>query len=142
MKTANKVKGTAVSMPVGVATGTLVSLLTTGGASGLLTWLILNGKAPEASTGYITMGILLMSTILGTLLSAAKIKRRWMLVSCITGMLYFLALLSCTAIFFGGNYQGVGVSALVVLVGSLLTGFVGLKREKGHSRGVKKYRAR
>lgn len=142
MKTVNKVKGTAVSMPAGIAAGTLLSLAATGITVAILTWMVLDGKISESSVGYYSLGILVICPLLGALLSGARIKRRWMLVCCITGTVYFVALFLCTAIFFGGQYRGLGVTAIMVLLGSLAAGLMGLKRGKVHSLSVKKYRTR
>ena len=141
MTTANKVKGTAVSMPVGITLGVFLSLLVTVLLAALLTWLELAGQINENSIGYFSIGILLVASVLGPLLSAMKIKRRWMLVCCVTGILYYLTILGITALFFGGNYQGVGVSGLVILIGTLISGMLGLNRGRARDNHRKKYRA-
>jgi hypothetical protein len=63
------------------------------------------------------------------------------MVCCITGMVYFLGLLAATALFFGGNYKGVGISAIVVIIGTLSAGALGLKRKAGPGRRYIKYRS-
>ena len=141
MTTTKKVKGTATSMSVGVAMGTGVSLLITCVLSALLTLLALEGKIQENTIGYFSMGILLASSVLGALLSAVKVKRRWMLVCCMTGGIYYLLLLGSTAVFFGGNYQGVGVSGLLVLMGCSISGMLGLRKGRHGDKRYKKYRA-
>ena len=138
--TAKKVGGTAVSMPVGIMTGVSVSFFTTAGLAVLLTWLELAGKIDEKLIGYYSIGVLLIASVLGSLLSAVKIKRRWMLVCCITGVLYYLVLVGSTALFFGGNYRGVGVSGIVILAGTLGSGVFGLNRGRGGEKRYKKYR--
>jgi putative membrane protein (TIGR04086 family) len=134
------VKGTAMALPAGIAMGTGVSLLITGGLSVVLTVLALSGKIAEGTIGYFTMGILLLSSITGSMLSAGKVKRRRLLVCIISGVAYFLVLLVCTAVFFGGNYRGVGVSGLVVMIGCLTAAVMGLKRSNSGHKNFKKYR--
>lgn len=141
MTTTKKVKGTAKPMPVGVAMGTGASLLITCVLSALLTWSALEGKIAEKTIGYFVMGVLLIASALGALLSAVKVKRRWMLVCCITGCVYYLILLGSTAVFFGGSYKGVGVTGLMVLMGCLISGMLGLKKYKLRDKRFKKYRA-
>ena len=140
MKASNKVKGTAVPMPAGVAMGTLTSIVFTGISAVLLTWMILSGKVDETSIGYFSMGIILIGSLIGALLSAGKIKRRRMLVCGITGGAYYFTLILCTLIFFGGNFRGLGVTAIMVLVGSLASGLLGLRKQNRHRRVSKKYR--
>ena len=140
MATAKKVKGTAVSIPIGVIQGVIASLSITCGISVVLTWLALGGKVDEKTIGYFVMGTLLISAVLGTLLSILRIQRRRMFVSCVTGGVYYLVLLGSTAVFFGGNYQGVGVTGLVVLIGCLISGILGQKANKHVPKRYKKYR--
>ena len=140
MATAKKVKGTAVSIPIGVTSGVCVSLLITFVLAAALTWLALEGKVGEKTIGYIVMGILVISSALGTLLSAARIQRRRMFVCCLTGGIYYLVLLGSTAVFFGGNYRGIGVTGALILAGSLVSGVLGLNANRRGAKRYKKYR--
>lgn len=140
MTAAKKVRGTAVSMPAGIVIGVGVSLLATCTFVALLTWLALTGKIEEKAIGYCSMVILLLASMMGALLSAIKVKRRWMLVCLMTGMLYFLILVASTAVFFGGKYQGIGVTGLMVLTGSVASGTLGLKRNRSGDKHYKQYR--
>lgn len=128
MVTNKKVTGTALPFPVGIAVGVLVSVGTTALLSAVLTWLVLSGKLNESAVGYASMGILLLSTALGSVLSAVKIKRRWLLVCELTGVLHFFVLLAATALFFGGEYHGVGITGALILTGSTGAGLMGLRR--------------
>lgn len=142
MITSKKVTGTAVPMPMGIALGVTVSLIFTAVSAALLTWLALQGKISESSVGYYAMGILMLASIFGPMLSAAKIKRRRMVVCCITGAAYYAVLLLCTAVLFGGQYQGVGVSTAMIFGGSIGTGLLGIRKSGGKGNGYKKYRNR
>ena len=141
MKTGKTVKGTAISMPAGIALGVSVSMLLTSIFSAVLTWLMLEGRVSEKAIGYCILGVLIIATIMGALLSAIKVKRRWMLVCCATGVGYYLSLLACTALFFGGNYSGIGVTGVSVFVGSMVTGLLGLARTRNRNKRYKKYRS-
>lgn len=139
MMTTKKTKGTAVSIPAGVTIGVCVSLSITLILAAMLTWIVSKGKVDENVVGYISVGILLFSAILGTLTSSVKIKRRRMLVCCETGALYFASLLAITAIFFGGNFRGIGVTAIVILIGSLIPGVLGGVTRNRDNRRYRKY---
>lgn len=112
-----KVTGTAVSIPVGLAIGTGVSLGITALLSALTAWLILGGKLSENSVGYCAMVILLASSAAGAATAIARIKRRRFQMGLAAGGIYFACLLAATALFFGGSYEGIGVTALMILCG-------------------------
>ena len=120
-----KVTGTALSMPVGLGLGTLVSLGITGLLSALTAWLILSGKLSEGSVGYCAMVILLVSSAAGAATAIGKIKRRRLQAGLTSGGIYFACLLAATALFFGGSYQGIGVTALMVFCGCTLVILLG-----------------
>lgn len=125
-----KVTGTATSMPTGFAAGTLVSLLVTFVGAILCGYLINREVLPESGIGYSAMALILLSAVLGTSVAVSKIKRRRVYVCAISGLIYFGILLSMTALFFGGQYQGIGVTLLLVIGGSTLVALLGLRGEK------------
>ena len=139
MTTAKRVQGTAISIPAGVTLGVSVSLAITCALAAVSAWLVLKGKIGDHILGYTLMLILLISTVSGTLLAANKTKRRRMMVCCITGGTYYLLLLAITAVFFGSNYQGAGVTALLILAGSMASAMLGLKKCSKKERRYKKY---
>lgn len=139
MMTTKKTKGTAISMPAGVALGAFVSLLMMFIFAAALTWFASIGKIDERQIGYISMGSLLLSTIAGTLVSAAKIKRRRMLVCCETGAIFFASLLAITAIFFGGKFRGIWVTAATILIGCLIPGILSGVTRNNSKRRYSKY---
>lgn len=123
-----KVTGTASSMPVGLALGLACSLSITCAGAGI--WAALTGRQTldENTIGYCAMALILLSSVAGPSVAVRRIKRRRAFVCGISGALYFGALLSMTALFFGGQYQGVGVTALLILAGSVLVAMLGLRQ--------------
>ena len=113
-----KVTGTAVGMPAGIIVGWVISMAATIAGSALAAWLISNETMQESSIGYMAMVIILLSTVLGTGMAVHKVKRKILQVSALAGSAYFLSLLGMTAVFFGGIYQGMGVTALLVASGT------------------------
>ena len=75
--------------------------------------------------------ISLAVTLAGAAVAVGKIKRRRVYVCLLSGGIYYGILLAMTALFFGGQYQGMGVTALLVLAGSGLVALLGLRGEKG-----------
>lgn len=137
-----KVTGKAMSMTVGFATGLAASLTLTLIGTAIVANMILSEKIGESAIGYGAIAILLAASAVGAWLAALLIKRRWMLVCLGAGGIYYLTLLGITAMFFGGQYQGMGVTALVVIGGCGAVGLLGLKGERSGNKRRKKYRHR
>ena len=113
-----KVTGTAVSVPMGIGIGCGISMILTLLGSGVVAKMIAEEILQETAIGYGAMVILLLSSILGSAIAVNKVKKRKLQVSLAVGAGYFLLLLAMTALFFGGQYQGMWVTALLVFAGS------------------------
>lgn len=124
-----KVTGTAVSIPVGLTIGAMVSLAITGVLSALTAWLILGGNLLENSVGYCAMVILLISSAAGAAAAIHKIKRLRFQMGMASGGVYFVCLLAATALFFGGQYEGIGVTGLMIFCGCSLVILLGPGRQ-------------
>ena len=125
-----KVTGTAVSMPAGVALGCAVSLLITGVGSVLVAKLISEEVLMDTAIGYGAMMILLLASAAGAAIAAAKVKRMRLQVCLLVGVAYYGTLLALTALFFGGQYRGMGVTALLVLAGTGTTILLNSREKK------------
>lgn len=137
-----KVTGRAMAMPVGIALGTAVSFGVTLLLAGALAFLVLEETVPQNMVGYGSMVILLLASCIGGVVSAGTVKHRRLLVSALTGLCFYVLLLCQTALFFGGQYEGFGVTALVVVIGTAAS--VGLEMTVGDKKGTYKrnYRTR
>ena len=134
-----KVTGKASSMPIGLLVGACVSMAFTLVLAILAAKLIHSEVLQENAIGYSTMVILLLSAMAGAAVAYRKIKRQKLVVCAASGLIYYGILLSMTALFFGGQYEGMGVTALMVLCGSMLLALHG--PQKGRGQGIKrKYR--
>ena len=122
--------GRSSGVSVGILIGVLVCVGVTLIATVILAWLITAEKMGESAVGYGAMVALLLSAILGSWAASAKIGRLRTQVCLITGGIYYLVLLSITALFFGGQYQGMGVAAILVIAGSGVTALLGIREEK------------
>ncbi|MBQ7415635.1 MAG: hypothetical protein IJW14_01195 [Oscillospiraceae bacterium] len=137
-----KVTGKAMSMPAGLVIGWIVSMVLTILGALAIALLILSEKLGVEAIGYGAIVTLILAAATGAWLAAMLIKRRWMIVCLGTGGIYYLTLLAITALFFGGQYQGIGVTALAILSGSGAVGFLGLKGENTGRKKSKKYHFR
>ena len=133
----HKPTGTAMSMPVGLTVGGIGSLMITLAMSAVIAKMMEREVIAQGNIGYFVIGILLLSTIAGALISFGRIKRRRMIVCLVSGLIYYCILLLITTLCFGGQYQGVGVTGLVVLCGSCCAGLLGLRDQTKSRRGKK-----
>ena len=125
-----KVTGTAVSMPMGIGIGCGISMILTILGAGTVAKLISDEILRETAIGYGAMGIVLLASVCGAAIAANKVKKRRLQVSLLVGTGYFLMLFAMTALFFGGQYQGIGVTALLVLAGTGTVVLLGSREKK------------
>ena len=128
-----KVTGTASSIPAGVAIGCTISVLIAVVAAGAFAKLIDAGVMGETTIGYCAMVILLISSFAGAWTAAAKIKHRKALCCLTCGAVYYGILLGMTALIFGGQYQGMGVTALLIGAGSVCAMMLEFPKGKGRT---------
>ena len=119
-------------MPAGLSVGGGVSLLITILLAILTAKLVDTGTMGEERVGYAALGILLVSSGAGSAVAAGKIKRRRLMVCMAAGAVYYGLLLAVTALFFGGQYSGMGVTALAVAGGSGTVCLAGMRQGRGH----------
>lgn len=129
-------------MPLGLATGLIISMVVTLALSAMIAYLVLNEAMKEEAIGYGAMATVLLASSIGSLVSVLRVKRRRFLTCVAFGCCYYLALLSMTALFFGGQYQGMGVTGLLIFAGVGVIALMGLKRESSAGKRRKKYRSR
>ncbi len=135
-----KITVRASSMPAGLAVGGCVSLGTTLLLAAGLAKLVDMEILAWENIGYGIMLLLLLSSFLGAMTAFARIKRQRLLVCLVSGGIYLALLLSITALFFGGQYEAVGVTALLVLGGSGAAALLGLCGGKGRGRFKPRHR--
>lgn len=129
-----KATGTASSIPAGMASGALASIgITLAGA--LLTAKLLDNQILKwENCGYGVLIILLVSSWAGAVVTASKVKRKRFVMCLASGGIYFILLMICTALFFGGQYSGVGETVLLIFCGSMVGLFSGFSRKNGKKR--------
>lgn len=133
-----KPTGRAMSMPGGVLVGTAVSVILTLAAVAILAKMIDMEMMEWESVGYGIMLTLIVASSLGAVAACSKIKRQILAVSLWNGLAYLGTLLAATALFFGGQYEGIGVTALLILGSSVAAGLLLLRKREGKRRIGKK----
>ena len=130
----HKPTGRAWSMPGGLALGAAVSVGITVAVSALIAKLVQTETIRENQIGYGVMVMLGAAAFAGAVLAAGKIKRQRLLVCALSGLSYFCCLMSMTALFFGGQYEAVGVTALLVMGSAMLPTLMGGPSKRGGKR--------
>ena len=120
MVTRQKVTGRASSVPSGLAAGAAVSMAVTVIICSLAAWLITSEIIPQKQIGYCSLAALLLSAILGSMTAMSRMKRKQLIVSLMSGGIYYGLLMGVTILFFDGSFQGMGVTLVAVLVGSVI----------------------
>lgn len=131
-----KVTGRAASVPAGLGIALGVSMVITLAMAALTAYLEGKGIVKEADVGYMVMLTLLLASLVGALTAAGKIKRQRLVMCLASGLCYFLSLIAVTALFFGGQYSGVGVSLLLIMGAAFSAAF--LKKGERKSTSVRK----
>lgn len=142
MVTNKKVMGKAGSVPKGLAIGTVAALLITILFAVGMTQLILAEKISEMAMGYGAMIVMPLASAVSALIATGVIKRRRMQICLLAGLAYFIVLGIINVVFFGGQFSGVAVSVLLILLGAFAVGLLGARGEKGRGKRRKNYRPR
>ena len=135
-----KPSGTAASLPAGIGIGVVIAVALTVAGTSLVAWMLNSGNMTEAGVGYSAMVILLVSAAVGSWFAEMLVKHRYLVVGLSTGAAYFVLLLGLTAFFFGGQYQGVVPTGLLILGGSAAAVLVG--NRSGGNRTPRRHKTR
>ena len=104
------------------------------------TKLILSGKTGWGAMGYGAIGILLAASYVGSGVSCRLIMHRKLLVCILSGIIYLCSLAAITALLFGGKYEGIWLSALLVAGGVGASALVHCAEKRDGGRRRKKRR--
>lgn len=132
--------GRASSIPCGLMSGALISVMITGIMTGILAILISKDDVQWELVGYGILVMVMLSSFMGAIVAYRKIRRQRLIVSLMSGAVYYGILLSITALFFGGKYEAVGVTGLLILGGSTCAGIVGKGGGEVHRKIRRSYR--
>lgn len=110
--------GRASSIPAGLGAGAGVSTLITLLGTALLAKFLDAEVIQWEAVGYGILIMVMLSAMLGSITAMKRIKRQFGIVCLLSGFAYWGILLSITALFFGGQYEAVGVTLLLIAGGS------------------------
>ena len=120
MTTGQKTQGKGRTIPGSILLATGSELTLTLILCGVLAKLVDAEVLPEKTIPYSVWGILLISSFAGARISCRKAGHHNLLCCLLHGFAFLACLFSVNALFFEGQYDGVGGTALVVLLGCLL----------------------
>lgn len=121
--------------------GTIAGILILVGSTALLSTLVLNGVIPEAKISYCNLGIIILAAFFAAVIACKNTAEKRSIICMITGAVIFCVLLLTTALFYGGQYNGVGETGLLILCGSILPILTRrTKKKKAGSKMVKLYK--
>lgn len=133
-----KPTGTGKSMPAGLVMGWMVSMVITIVACGVITWLILSGKAGWKVMGYGAIAILFAASYVGAAVSCRMIMHRKLLVCILSGVIFLFSLTTITALLFGGQLDSIWITALLTAGGTTMAVLVHCAEKKGSVRRSRK----
>lgn len=123
---------------IGMITSMIITLLLTAiGAS-----MVAAGKLPETASGYIAMMVLFLGALGGAAAGGGKAKGKRLYACMVIALGYYVTLLAMTALFFGGQYKGAAVTALLILSGAFVASLHGQRRGEGRRLHKSKIRHR
>lgn len=128
---------TATGIAIGLAAGWLVMLALTA----ICALLLEMERLPVQYLSTAAVCIMMTACVTDCAVAAGRVGRRRMAVCLLSAGGYFLSLLGCNALIFGGRYRGVAAAALTVLGMALLTGLAGRRQKNGKfQRSARAYR--
>lgn len=137
-----RLSGRADSIPVGLAVGTISSILLTLACTTILAKMVDKGKIQWENIGYGIMVQTMVSSFVGAKIAYMRVKRQRLLICLLSGAIYYSVLIAIAAVFFGGQYDGMAVTALLVLAGCTSASLLGLRFGKTGQHKIKKIRHR
>ena len=131
MNTKRKINVRGNSTLRGMTVGITGCALTTLMSTVIFAWMISKKVIPEENIIYCTMVILLISAITGSKIVTSKCDKKAATGICL-GIVYLAMMLIVTTIFFGAQYQRIGVTTIIVLVGCVLAAMLSKSDRKNH----------
>lgn len=126
--------GRAMSLSAGLTLAGSVSLGVTAVGSLALAAMLDRGTIDWEQTGYWILGLLLAASFLGSKCAIRGIRRMSLAAAVMSALVYWGSLLLITALFFGGQYQGIGETAGAIAAGSGCAALLKMPKKSAFSR--------
>ena len=123
--------GRTSSVPAALATGVLVSFGIVMSGAAMIATLIQKEVLEENLIRYGIPLVLITASYMGCRVAYGRIKEKKLMISMLCGVMLYSLLLAITALFLGGQYDGIGVTGLLILCGSVLNSLPSRTRNRG-----------
>ncbi len=140
MTTRKSYTGRATSTARGLLSGLAVNMLITLAAAAILAKLIDDGIMTWENVGYAILITIMLSSFAGAYTSCQRIKRQKLVVSLLSGFIYWATLIGLNALVYSGKYEAVAVTTIIILAGSLCAFLLTIPKSS-HSK-QRKYKTR
>ena len=117
MRKKRSVKESGGSIPKVIGISLIVSVITSVLGVFVAAYLINKEIVVQENAGVAVMLVLLLSSAAGAITAINIAKRKRLQMSLLSGASYYLLLLSMTALFFGGEYNGVITTGTTIMAG-------------------------
>lgn len=116
----HKLNRTEKNLWTSILWGAAVSVMVTMIGSGIIAALIMGERIKETSIGYGIIPTIIVASYAGSYIGCKLTEKKRLVVSLVTGSVYLGLLFLMTAILFGGIYEAIGETVLLILCGSVL----------------------
>lgn len=123
------------AMPVALGYGALISMGMILLGTAIMAQMIDREIMGADKKDYGIMILLIAATYLGSKTAYTRFGEKRFLISVLSGLTVFCLLLGITAVFFGGQFKGIGPNMILILCGC---GLAALPRKEGRSTGRKR----
>lgn len=130
------------TMGRGIVLGAVISMAVTLICTAVFGAMVSAGTIRENVVGYISIGILLLATVIGTLSGIRNVQEKKLYCGLGIAAVYFGLLISMTALFFGGQYDRVTVTSFVLFLGAIGGMFLGKGKGSGSNLRSRKIKRR
>jgi len=125
-----KATGKGISVPAAIGIGVLICIAISLAGAMIAGYLLTTESIAVSDIGWCVILISAAASFVGAMLAASAAKANRLPVCLGVGTGYVAALLGSTALFFGGQYQGVATMVITVLLACGAAGFLGWKGRK------------
>lgn len=128
------IKNAPIPVPEALLRGWVRGIIVTIAGTAILSWMILNETIKESTIGYAAMGIILISVFLASGKAVKAAKRNGLIIAALSGLIYWLSLVSANLLMCKGEYHGLWVTLFLALGGGTAANFLNFAgKTKSHS---------
>lgn len=137
MKYQKKGAAKEYSIPISLAVGLMAGWITTLLLSTVIATMIAGERLQEDSISITAVITIVLASFIAAMYTAKYAGRNKLGMCIVSGGLYYLSLLCCTALSFGGSYCGLGSGVLTIIGSATVAGLLSIRQKKHKTRYLK-----